>query len=532
MRLSVVLPCWNEEAVLPASLEAVEEAARAAAAAGEISDWEAVVVDDGSSDATARVAREAADADPHVRLIRHPANRGLGAAVRTGLEAATGDVVLYTDADLPCDLAHDLPRALRLLRIYDAGVVAAYRHDRTAEGVRRTMYSAAYNSLVHLAFGLRLRDVNFAFKLLRREVVDKLSLASEGSFIDVELLVRAERAGFKTIQFGVDYFPRTRGVSTLSSPATIARILGEMSTIGRRLGFRTPGAGPPGRVPADPRRLLVVNADDYGLTEGVARGILDAHHRGIVTSTSMLVLGRGFRRSADWLNGEDRLGVGVHLAAVGEDPPMLGAAEIPTLVDRRGRLPASWRVFLLRLQQGRIDLADVAREFRAQLEAAVAVGPPISHLDTHQHLHLWPGVRDVVVALAGEFGVPAVRVPRSESPVKGPAVNALADRLATAAGHAGLAHPSWAVGLDEAGRMHDRRLEQAVARLCRRAGPAELSCHPGHTDDSIRAYRWDYHWDQEMRALTDDGARRLVEQAGFRLGTYHDLEPAARVAGP
>ncbi|HEX7094516.1 MAG TPA: ChbG/HpnK family deacetylase, partial [Acidimicrobiales bacterium] len=86
------------------------------------------------------------------------------------------------------------------------------------------------------------------------------------------------------------------------------------------------------------RRLLIVNADDYGLTAAVSAGILRAHRNGIVTSTSVLALAPGFRQSAAWLLDEPSLGVGAHLALVGEDPPLLSAREIPTLVDRRGRL--------------------------------------------------------------------------------------------------------------------------------------------------------------------------------------------------
>jgi len=88
--------------------------------------------------------------------------------------------------------------------------------------------------------GLRLRDVNFAFKLVRRDVLQRVQLRSEGSFIDVELLARAQRLGFHTIQFGVDYFPRRRGVSTLSSPAVIVKILREMCMLSRELRSITP----------------------------------------------------------------------------------------------------------------------------------------------------------------------------------------------------------------------------------------------------------------------------------------------------
>jgi hypothetical protein len=122
----------------------------------------------------------------------------------------------------------EVAKAVRLLRLYQADIVSAYRLDRTGEGVRRLVYSYVYNHLVQLMFGLRIRDMNFAFKLVRRRVFDHIVLESEGSFIDVELLARAHRLGFQIVQFGTDYFPRTRGISTLSSNSVIAKILREM----------------------------------------------------------------------------------------------------------------------------------------------------------------------------------------------------------------------------------------------------------------------------------------------------------------
>jgi hypothetical protein len=99
----------------------------------------------------------------------------------------------------------------------------------------RVVYSAIYNGLVRLLFGVRMRDINFAFKLCRRRVFDHIELHSEGSFIDAELVIRAHKLGYTVVQFGVDYFARTRGVSTLSSPSVIVKILGEMRQLRREL---------------------------------------------------------------------------------------------------------------------------------------------------------------------------------------------------------------------------------------------------------------------------------------------------------
>ncbi|MDQ6928113.1 MAG: glycosyltransferase family 2 protein [Actinomycetota bacterium] len=210
-----------------ATLQAGRETCERMVASSEISDYELLVVDDASTDSTGKIADELAADDPRIRVVHHERNRTLGGCIKTGFAAARGDVILYTDADLPCDVA-EASKACRLMRHYDADIVSAYRHDRTGEGPRRAAYSWIYNWLIRLVFGVYVRDVNFAFKLCRRSVFDRMQLVSEGSFIDAELLVRADRLGLKVIQFGVDYFPRSHGVSTLSSGAVIRKILAEM----------------------------------------------------------------------------------------------------------------------------------------------------------------------------------------------------------------------------------------------------------------------------------------------------------------
>lgn len=221
--ITVVFPMFNEEAY-------VERAVGAARGVLESTgfDFEIIVVDDASTDGTGPVADRLALADARVRVVHNPVNRKLGGALRAGYAAATKDLVFYTDADLPIDL-HELPRAVRLLEYQQADIVAAYRHDRTSEGWVRTIYTFAYNHLIRVLFGLKVRDVNFAFKLFRRSVLGRFPLRSNGSFIDAEFLLRARKHGCPIIQIGLDYFPRTRGLSTLASFGVIADMLREMA---------------------------------------------------------------------------------------------------------------------------------------------------------------------------------------------------------------------------------------------------------------------------------------------------------------
>jgi len=220
---------YNEEAYARRAVAAARAALETA-----IPDWEIVIVDDASTDGTPALADALARADARVRVVHNPVNRRLGGALRAGYAAATKDLVFYTDADLPVDL-EELPRAVRLLEYQQADIVAAYRFDRTSEGLVRALYTFCYNHLIRTLFGLRVRDVNFAFKLFRRSVLEKFTLTSESSFIDAEFLLRARKAGCPIIQIGLDYFPRTRGTSTLASVPVIFAILRDMAVRWRQL---------------------------------------------------------------------------------------------------------------------------------------------------------------------------------------------------------------------------------------------------------------------------------------------------------
>ena len=232
---------WNEETYIERAVGAAKEECERLVDRGDIVDYELIVVNDASTDGTAALADHLAATDPHVRVVHHPVNRKLGGSMKSGFAAATGDLVLYTDADLPFDMA-EASQAVHLMRYYEADIVSAYRFDRIGEGPSRAIYTFFYNSLIRRLFGVRLRDINFAFKLCRTEIFQHVSLKSEGSFIDAELIIRAKKLGYSVIQFGVDYFPRTRGDSTLASVGIIRTILSEMWQLRGELRSITPVA--------------------------------------------------------------------------------------------------------------------------------------------------------------------------------------------------------------------------------------------------------------------------------------------------
>lgn len=273
-------------------------------------------------------------------------------------------------------------------------------------------------------------------------------------------------------------------------------------------------------------RLLVVTADDLGLTPGVNEAVRRAHVDGVVTATSLLAVGTAFDDAARVVRDNPTLELGAHLALVGEDPPLLSAREVPTLVDRAGRFPLSYRTVVARGLAGRIDPDDVRRELGAQLERVQGVGVPVTHLDTHQHTHLWPVVGRVVTELALAAGVPAVRLPRSRAiGVAGAGVGVLSVGLRRRLARAGLTTTDDYAGLDEAGAMDEDRLVATLrAAAARGARTLEVNAHPGIADDpQTGRFAWGYRWPEELAALTSPRTRAQVDACGYRLTGFTGL---------
>ena len=214
--LTIFFPAFNEE-------EIIEQTVRKAlgVAAGASDDYEVIVVDDGSRDGTAAVVERMAAQDPHVRLVRHERNRGYGAALRSGFADAQKTYVFFSDADGQFDLG-ELPKLLALGS--EAPVVVGYRVKRN-DPPHRLFIAKTYNLIVRLVFGLRVRDIDCAFKLLRREVLSRVVLESNGAFISSELLIKLRRAGVPIVECGVQHYPRTTGYSKGANVSVILKTM-------------------------------------------------------------------------------------------------------------------------------------------------------------------------------------------------------------------------------------------------------------------------------------------------------------------
>ncbi len=217
--LSFVLPAFDEA-------ENVAEAVARCVLVGERLGltFEIIVVDDGSRDATLRIVDALAARDPRVRAVHHPRNRGYGAALRSGLAASRMERVFFTDADLQFDVG-EVAGLLSLAARFD--VVAGYRAPRR-DPIGRRLLGWGWSRLVGLLFTLDVRDVDCAFKVMNRRVIEQVALRSRGALVNTELLVRARAEGFSLTQVPVTHYPRTAGKQGGASPRVVLRALTEL----------------------------------------------------------------------------------------------------------------------------------------------------------------------------------------------------------------------------------------------------------------------------------------------------------------
>jgi predicted glycoside hydrolase/deacetylase ChbG (UPF0249 family) len=274
---------------------------------------------------------------------------------------------------------------------------------------------------------------------------------------------------------------------------------------------------------------LIVNADDFGITEAVNRGIVEAHDLGIVTSTSIMATGAAFEHAVALARSRPGLAVGIHLVLT-EQRPLIGAAAAASLVEPGGLFPPHVAQLLGKRLRGRISLPEVRLELDAQLKRVRDAGIAVSHIDGHQHVHVLPGIAAIVAELAGQHGVAAVRYPAER--VRGYMLRSLkyARRVAEQAALRLLCESSPLkhlrrsddfVGFYFGGRLDEANLATVLAGLPS-GRTVELMCHPG--DEDMQASKdWAYAWAAERDALTSPRIRELVTARGMQLISYRDV---------
>jgi hopanoid biosynthesis associated protein HpnK len=281
---------------------------------------------------------------------------------------------------------------------------------------------------------------------------------------------------------------------------------------------------------------VIINADDFGLSPGVNRGILVAFREGVLTSTTMLVNLPSFDDAVRVARSNPDLPVGVHLSLLW-GRPVSEPSTVPTLLERGGMFPRSLAVLARRYFLGALNLDDVRREFGAQIDRFRAAGLAPSHVDSHKHVHCLPGVLSALVDVAAERGISRVRFPvenglaqrkadGSAPPLKARLKSALVGFLSRHGRRTldarGLRTTDHFVGIAQMDRLDADALRFILSHL--QDGVTEVMCHPGYDDDLAREYsRTPPHREVELMALRNPAVRECLAKRDVQPISYKDL---------
>jgi hopanoid biosynthesis associated protein HpnK len=285
---------------------------------------------------------------------------------------------------------------------------------------------------------------------------------------------------------------------------------------------------------------LIINADDFGLSPGVNRGILAAFRDGVLSSTTMLVNLASFEDAVSLALANRGLPVGIHLSLLWGSP-VSDPVTVPSLVEGDGRFPRSLTVLARRYFLGALEMDHVRTEFRAQIARFQDAGLTPTHVDTHKHVHCLPGVLHALVDVAGEFGIGRLRLPHERSiatngaagqpgppprtltaSIKSHLVGYLSRNGRRVIQGRGFRSTDHFVGIEYQDHLDERTLQFIVSNL--NEGSTELMCHPGYDDDLAREYsRTPPHRETELAALQAGGVRECLQARGIQLISYHDI---------
>ncbi|MEI8350597.1 MAG: glycosyltransferase family 2 protein [Candidatus Omnitrophota bacterium] len=224
--LSVFFPAYNEQDVINRTIENALHILPAFAQCFEV-----IAVNDGSTDKTAQHLSELSKKYPLLRIVTHSTNQGYGAAIRSGLMNCKHDYIFYSDSDGQFDL-RDIGKLIQLIDSCD--IAAGFRSERR-DSLHRIINAHAYNSFVRLLFGLPIKDIDCAFKLIKRNVINTITLKSNGAFISAELLLKARKQGFIIKQCAVGHLPREGGKPTGNKPQVVLKAFAELFRLWKEL---------------------------------------------------------------------------------------------------------------------------------------------------------------------------------------------------------------------------------------------------------------------------------------------------------
>lgn len=281
------------------------------------------------------------------------------------------------------------------------------------------------------------------------------------------------------------------------------------------------------------RKQLIINADDFGIHPAVNEAVRKAATEGILTSTSLMAGGDAFDEAVEMARSMPSLGIGIHLTLVGGIKPVLPPSEVPSLTWDNGVFCHDYGKLIVRDLEGKISLSEVYAEWDAQIQKIMNTGLPVTHMDGHQHMHMWPHFYPIARDLAKKYHISCMRVPDED------VLFGMKD------GHI----IRWAAknGLSLLSRMHRPDLKKNHIRtndhffgmlygghlsperfakfiLQTKPGITEIMCHPSADTRAMEdTFHWGYHGEDELAGLLADINRELIEKKQISLISYRDV---------
>jgi hopanoid biosynthesis associated protein HpnK len=290
---------------------------------------------------------------------------------------------------------------------------------------------------------------------------------------------------------------------------------------------------------------LIVNADDFGLTSGVNRAIIQGHERGVVSSATLMANGGAFQEAADLAHTTPTLGVGCHIVLV-DGTPLVDSNQVQSLLDPGGvhsgqpRFRQGIGKFGAQALLGRLAEDEIEAEATAQIRKLQAAGIAVTHLDSHKHTHLFPRVLRPLLKAAKRCDVKAIRNPferiQGSQLASSPSLwkrwtevsilRGMARQFRDAVRESGISTPDGTLAIVATGALNQRLLELMIKKLPQ--GTWELVCHPGYNDADLRNIntRLRESREQELRILTSQATRDLLAANGVEIVSFRDLTPA------
>ena len=282
-------------------------------------------------------------------------------------------------------------------------------------------------------------------------------------------------------------------------------------------------------------KTVIINADDFGLCHGVNQGIILAHQKGILTSATLMANTPGFEEAVELSKENKKLGVGIHLNIV-RGEPLLAADKVRTLLSNEGRFFSSVFLLLRKLASKKVNLQDIEREFRAQIEKALKAGITPSHFDSEKHIHCLPSIFKIVLKLGKEYGIRKVRYINEYcfSPRNFRTANSFFRSLFCAlmkkkVRESGLVITDRFYGICNRGYMAAQRLKKILTNLDE--ATAEIMVHPGYITQELKdlerrvgSYYINKYRENELEALLDAELKKIVQSQKIQLINFNELK--------